>query len=82
MKFQGNPDNLSHIYIYNHIQDMCLRMGFNQFDVLLGKIGLGQNTVYHRHHHLPVVIMGVVKKPSIFINQPMGIWDIYGFNHL
>ena len=44
-------------------------------NVLLVKIeGPVRYTIYH---HLPVV-KGVSSNPSIFINQPMGIWDIYG----
>ena len=44
-------------------------------NVLLVKIeGPVWYTIYH---HLPMVFKGFVKKPSIFINQPMGIWDIY-----
>ena len=42
-------------------------------NVLLVKIeGSVWYTIYH---HLPVA-KGVCSKPSIFINQPMGIWDI------
>jgi len=33
---------------------------------------------YTIYHHLPLV-EGVSSTPSFFINQPMGIWDIYGY---
>ena len=36
-----------------------------------------QQVWYTIYHHLPVV-KGVSSKPSFFINQPMGIWDIAG----
>ena len=39
----------------------------------------GAGIRYTIYHHLPVVIMGLFN-PSIFINQPVGIWDIYGFH--
>jgi hypothetical protein len=43
-------------------------------NVLFVKIeGLFWYTIYH---HLPVV-KGVSSNPCFFINQPMGIWDIY-----
>ena len=38
-------------------------------NVLLVKIGLGRWLVYHRHHHLPVVIMGFVTPLYLSTNQ-------------
>jgi len=45
-------------------------------DIFLVKIGLGRGLVNPIYHQKPVV-KGVCSNPSIFINQPMGIWDIY-----
>ena len=47
-------------------------------DVLLAKIGLGR-------FGIPSIIIyllskGFVTNPSLFINQAMGIWDIYGYS--
>ena len=48
----------------------------NQFDVLLVKIeGPVWYTIYH-HRNL-LFFRGKPSTPSFFINQPMGIWDIY-----
>ena len=35
-----------------------------------------EGPVWYTIYHFPVV-QGVSSNPSIFINQPMGIWDIY-----
>ena len=49
-------------------------------NVLLVKIALGRELVNPIYHHLRNLLFRVnlFRNPSFFINQPMGIWDIYG----
>ena len=48
-------------------------------NVLLVKIGLGRELVNPIYHHRNLLFFrGKPSNPSFFINQPMGIWDIYG----
>ena len=39
----------------------------------------GAGDWYTIYHHSPVAKKRLVSSPSIFINQPMGIWDIYAY---
>ena len=54
-------------------------------NVLLVKVGLGRWLVYHLSsitYWDLLGFIGLVWNPSKFINQPMGIWDIYGHHSL